>query len=88
MKPLLPIICIQNPESEVLSTKYKTLIWGTIYWSLFNKAIKYRGGIYLNHKQVHTESFLMYKVCIERNITDGYNDHCESDNWYACICNR
>ena len=29
----------------------------------------------------------MYKVRIKSNLTDGYNDHCEIDNCYACTMN-
>ena len=33
-----------------------------------------------------TESFLIYKINIERAVIDGYSNHCEIDNCY--VCNR
>ena len=38
----------------------------------------------LTTNMVHTESFLIYKVHIKRNVIDEYNDYFEIDNCYVC----
>ena len=40
----------KNNHTEQLYSKYKALIWGTIYYLLFNSTIKCRGEIHLNQK--------------------------------------
>ena len=50
------------------------------------KQLNAEEGSTLTTNMVYTESFLMYKVHMKRNVIDGYNDHCKIDNCY--VCNR
>ena len=81
MKPVLPIICIRyeilNPVFHLRNKRHS---YGE--QSILNT----EEGSTLTTNMVHTESFLIYKVHIKRNVIHRYNDHCEIDNCY--VCNR
>ena len=88
MKPVVPIICtryeILNPVFHLPNIRHS---FGE--QSIDNCLIKQLNaeeGSTLTTNMVHTESFLMYKVHIKRNVIDGHYDHCETDNCY--VCNR
>ena len=89
MKPVLPIIC------NVMRSGIRCFIYQIIIRHSFGeqsigygliKQLNAEEGSTLTTNMVHTESFIMYKVHIKRNVIDRYNDHCEIDNCY--VCNR
>ena len=86
MKPVLPIICtryeIRNLVFHLPNIKHSFGEQSIGYCLI--KHLNAEEGSTLTTNMVHTESFLMYKVRIKRNIIDGYNDHCEIDNCYVC----
>ena len=88
MKPVLPIICtryeIRNPVFHLPNIRHSFAEQSIGYCLI--KQLNAEEGSTLTTHMVHTESFLMYKVHIKRNVIDGYNDHCEIDNCY--VCNR
>ena len=88
MKPVVPIICtryeIRNPVFHLPTIRHSFGKQSIGYCLI--KQLNAEEGSTLTTNMVHTESFLMYKFLIKRNIIDGYNDHCEIDNCY--VCNR
>ena len=88
MKPVVPIICtryeIRNPVFYLPNIRHS---FGEqfIGYCLI-KQLNAEEGSTLTTNIVHTESFLMYKLRIKRNVIDVYNDHCEIDNY--CVSNR
>ena len=88
MKPVLPIICtryeIRNSVFHLSNIRHSFGEQSIGYCLI--KQLNAEEGPTLTTNMVHTESFLMYKVHIKRNVIDEYNDHCEIDNCY--VCNR
>ena len=86
MKPVVPIICtryeIRNPVFHLPTIRHSFGKQSIGYCLI--KQLNAEEGSTLTTNMVHTESFLMYKFLIKRNIIDGYNDHCEIDNCYVC----
>ena len=86
MKLVLPIICIRyeirNPVFHLPNIRHSFGEQSIGYCLI--KQLNAEEGFTLTTNMVHTESFLMYKVHIKRNVIDGYNDHCEIDNCYVC----
>ena len=79
MKPVLPIICtryeIRNAVFHLPNIRHSFGEQSIGYCLI--KQLDAEEGSTLTITKVHTESFLMYKVHIKRNIIDRYNDHCE-----------
>ena len=88
MKPVLPIIYtryeIRNPVFHLPNIRHSFGEQSIGYCLI--KQLNAEEGSTLTTNMVHTESFLMYKVHIKRNVIDAYNDYCEIDNCY--VCNR
>ena len=85
MKPVLPIICtryeIRNPVFHLQNIRHSFGEQSIGYCLI--KQLNAEEVSTLTTNMVHTESFLMHKVHIKRNVIDGYNDHCEIDNCYV-----
>ena len=87
MKPVVPICThyeIRNPVFHPPNIRHSFDEQSICYCLI--KQLNAEEGSTLTTNMVHTESFLMYKFRIKRNVIDVYNDHCEIDNCY--VCNR
>ena len=89
MKQVLPTIRtryeIRNPVFHLPNIRHSFGEQSISYCLI--KQVNAEKGSTLTTNMIHTESFLIYKVHIKRNVTNGYDGHCEIiDNCY--VCNR
>ena len=84
MKPVLLTIFtryeIRNPIFHLPNIRHSFGEQSISYCLIIKQLNAEKCSSTLTTNMVHTESFLIYKICNKRNVIVGCNDHCEIDS--------